>query len=419
MSDRCPTPTETRNAALRKARAAIRVLVLCAAALGTLSCANFTYPDWWPGEQANATKPPAQPAAPEVPEEDTKPDRSTAEVQRMLTRLGYDPGPADGVLGHRTKAAIEKYRRDGGLPPGDAVDIQLIDRLEDDVRTAERRRTITYRSASHGPFAEAGDIFVYSDGTVETVLRRTEDLVWWGDGNDREFQAYSNFLLPRWQRGDDIVTLSKEDPGTLWPAPDGGQVEFQVARGLDGAGPGIKQDWRCAVRGKRRIEVPAGQADSLIIGCARSPVPDDEWEQRIWYYSPALGHFVRREDYMPGGNRSRIVELVAIRPGAAEMPPAARAGLDWALQQALQNGPEAKPTKWTSSAVQDFFVIRVMGESGHELGGDARCLSYTQQRFPDRRYRVFAGIACRDPITGSWAIPYLGPVTPPLIPASR
>ncbi len=39
------------------------------------------------------------------------------EIQRILTVLGYDAGPADGVVGPRTKQAIQKFETDLGLRP--------------------------------------------------------------------------------------------------------------------------------------------------------------------------------------------------------------------------------------------------------------------------------------------------------------
>src|SRR5262245_14070115 len=38
-----------------------------------------------------------------------------AAVQRRLAELGYDPGPADGRAGPRTRAAIQAFQRDRGL----------------------------------------------------------------------------------------------------------------------------------------------------------------------------------------------------------------------------------------------------------------------------------------------------------------
>ena len=40
-----------------------------------------------------------------------------AEMQGNLARLGYDPGPVDGLFGPRTRAAIREYQSDHGLTP--------------------------------------------------------------------------------------------------------------------------------------------------------------------------------------------------------------------------------------------------------------------------------------------------------------
>ncbi len=37
------------------------------------------------------------------------------DVQRMLAELGYDPGPADGAMGERTRSAIRKYQGHSGF----------------------------------------------------------------------------------------------------------------------------------------------------------------------------------------------------------------------------------------------------------------------------------------------------------------
>lgn len=341
----------------------------------------------------------------------------------MLGRLGYEPGPPDGILGPKSKAAIARYRSDRQLPPAASVDPELLERLQADLRTSERRKTITYRSAAQPPEVEAGDIYVYSDGTVETVLRRDGPRVWWQDRDGREYLAYANFLLPRWQRGGTIPEPPRidSDPDALWPGTDRKPVTFRIVTSKhDGSGfSDSPQDWTCAMRGKLRVEVPAGQVDTLIIACDRSPAPAGQWEQRVWYYSPAMRHFVRREDRLAGGKIGRRLELVAIRPGGAGWPPAARAGLDWAVEHALENGPDAAPTKWMSSAVEDSYSIRVLSRSTNEIAAGQTCLSYAQQRFPEFRHRVYGGLACKDPLTGGWTVPFLGVASPPLMPASR
>ncbi len=37
------------------------------------------------------------------------------DIQFALTKLGYDPGPVDGVMGPKTRAAIRQYQTDQGL----------------------------------------------------------------------------------------------------------------------------------------------------------------------------------------------------------------------------------------------------------------------------------------------------------------
>jgi localization factor PodJL len=59
------------------------------------------------------------------------PAQLTARAQALLTNLGYDAGPADGVLGERTRRAIVRYQRDTGLEPGSPLTASLVARLEE------------------------------------------------------------------------------------------------------------------------------------------------------------------------------------------------------------------------------------------------------------------------------------------------
>ena len=53
-----------------------------------------------------------------------------ARTQTLLSELGYDPGPADGVMGDQTRRAIVRYQRAEGIEPGGALDAGLVARLE-------------------------------------------------------------------------------------------------------------------------------------------------------------------------------------------------------------------------------------------------------------------------------------------------
>lgn len=50
-------------------------------------------------------------------------------VQSALLRLGYRPGPADGMMGLKTERAIREFQRDSGLPPTGVPSSALLSRL--------------------------------------------------------------------------------------------------------------------------------------------------------------------------------------------------------------------------------------------------------------------------------------------------
>ena len=50
-------------------------------------------------------------------------------VQHALNRRGFDAGPVDGIAGARTRAAIERYQRENGIPVDGQVTRDLLERL--------------------------------------------------------------------------------------------------------------------------------------------------------------------------------------------------------------------------------------------------------------------------------------------------
>lgn len=50
-------------------------------------------------------------------------------VQQALTARGYQPGPADGLMGQRTRQAIEAFQADQGLPVNGQVTPALLEQL--------------------------------------------------------------------------------------------------------------------------------------------------------------------------------------------------------------------------------------------------------------------------------------------------
>ncbi len=55
---------------------------------------------------------------------------AVSRVQAALTRLGYDPGPIDGVQGPKTEQAIRSYQRNNGLVVDGRATAELAQHLE-------------------------------------------------------------------------------------------------------------------------------------------------------------------------------------------------------------------------------------------------------------------------------------------------
>jgi hypothetical protein len=58
----------------------------------------------------------ANPATPSRPVTPVQPSAAVAQLQRQLGQLNYYEGPADGVVGPQTIAAIKDLQRQAGLP---------------------------------------------------------------------------------------------------------------------------------------------------------------------------------------------------------------------------------------------------------------------------------------------------------------
>lgn len=93
--------------------------------------------------------------------------------------------------------------------------------------------------------------------------------------------------------------------------------------------------------------------------------------------------------------------LVAIRPSTAGWPPAARAGLDWAISHALDVAG-GSPISWSSTGVEkQFAIVATSALTPREAGlaGNlAESCRHFELRSADRRY---PGLACRDK-QGEW-----------------
>ena len=82
------------------------------------------------------------PAAPAVPAATTAepglPRATLAEIQQLLSRLDFDPGPADGRMGKKTEEAIAKYQAMAGMAADGKPSAALLDDLRAVAGAAKR-----------------------------------------------------------------------------------------------------------------------------------------------------------------------------------------------------------------------------------------------------------------------------------------
>lgn len=97
-----------------------------AGALTKPSQVNMGDPAWKQGQSAAPA--PAAAAAP-VAQGQPNLNQAVMNLQAQLAAKGYDPGPVDGVMGERTRAAIRAYQRDRQMPVDGQVTQALVTSL--------------------------------------------------------------------------------------------------------------------------------------------------------------------------------------------------------------------------------------------------------------------------------------------------
>ena len=62
----------------------------------------------------------------------------TRKIQYLLTELGYDPGPIDGIVGQKTRSAIFKFETDYSFPVVGQISEELYDRLSASMKVSNK-----------------------------------------------------------------------------------------------------------------------------------------------------------------------------------------------------------------------------------------------------------------------------------------
>jgi len=344
----------------------------------------------------------AEPEAPATPPPAT-PSPEIRAAQTDLARLGYDPGKPDGYDGPMTRRAVEAYQRDAGIAPDGRITPELVAMLAaaPTPETAEpsAKPAFVVRNADIPPVYGMGDSYVWSTGQIETVARIVGDKLVWEVNNGVRFNADRNFIIPpsSWTGPSGSgEAVTQVDTRKSWPLNADAPLAFEVKENAATA------KWRCEALEGEMISVPAGRFAAVMLACDRMPAPPGAWARRIWFYAPAVGHYVARTDVMADGTKISKY-LMAIQPGSEDWPPAVRAGLDRAIQEALDNTAEGEEKLWTSTGVEEEFSI-VPGPM-IEKDGAVRCRNFQMTARSARGSRLYPAIYCSAGKGKMWQIP--------------
>lgn len=187
-----------------------------------------------PSPSASPTPPnDRQVQAPGAPASAVSPLQDTVrQSQIYLAALGYSPGPADGLMGRRTRSAVQRFQRHAGLTPTGQVTEELLQLLQTAVtesqadelppqpesagsssgfvvnrageiltthhaieRCANAGATITFGDASHHATVQAQDT---ENDLALLVVDSDESCAWWSPTCSAVFDRPASFSqLPR------------------------------------------------------------------------------------------------------------------------------------------------------------------------------------------------------------------------------
>jgi hypothetical protein len=345
--------------------------------------------------------------------DETKPTRETIlTAQKLLAGLGYEPGPLDGMAGPNTADAVRRYQADASLLTDGRITKSLVEWLSKLDRDSTGRTHDFGLASKTLPLYAVGDTFIYSDGRTETVTGIDGDRVQWQSNDGTVISAYRDFVLPAIHRETDLLserTTVDGEPGVLWPLTAGREVSFAAKTEImhkvsSSARSEVTTQWHCLVEPLQAVSVAAGTFDALRVVCRTSmPYPNGPSE-RAWYYAPRIRHFVRRDERFESPDSESQVELVAVRLEGDGWPPAARAGLGWALQQALETKTDKQSIEWRSSGVE--AEVTITPTTAMNTGESPYCRTFEQTVRRPRGQRIYPGKSCRS-ASGQWQIPGL------------
>lgn len=271
------------------------------------------------------------------------------------------------------------------------------------------------------PTYQEGTKFIYSDGTWKKAVKvHTDRVEWvnqWGNPSMSKVDftyrnlSWSNKKFRGGRSFSPVTYWMNSPPDTLWPLTAGKEASYNE-NGTWVDEEGIEHSyeafWHCEVKGEEKLKVPAGEFDTWKLTCSRysnsKRYPGAlSWEDKSWWYSPVIQHWVKQEQDYHGYRSTRIKQLVAVIPDLSGRLDANELSQ---VKQQFQNVMEYKKrgskNVWRSTDGKRSVTLIPTKSFKHNKGGV--CRQYEQQVSIDNTSDSWYGVACKSS-KGSWQIP--------------
>ena len=270
------------------------------------------------------------------------------------------------------------------------------------------------------PNYKPGTTYVYSDGSWETVVAVSAQLVKWRDDRGRLYSKNPDFTYPSsyWESSTRRINRSfarRDDslmsPGmSLWPLQKGnfsGYTEQVTSQKNMEAQKSYRRNWTCEVVDAERVSVMAGEFETWKIICKRynnfqKPSNARVVATKTWYYAPKIEHYVSAERQFSGGRATRRLELLAVLPPLNELSYVARRRMKEVFQAALEFNKRDESSGWSVPGASLSGQITPTGT--FKLADGRFCRRYIQIINYSDGPRTYFGFSVRD-ANGVWVIP--------------
>jgi surface antigen len=202
------------------------------------------------------------------------------------------------------------------------------------------------------PTFAVGNAYSFDDGRIERVVATSAGQVSWRGLDGFAFTTTDNVLLPRiaWSdaeaRGERSMSVAAN---ALFPLVRGNNVTFRASRRTvdrrGGSVTDIAEVWQCRVDDTARVTTKAGDFDTFRVACLLSTVPPGAALTRTFFYAPAIGYYVRREDRTDTG-QAQAITLTAYTTADPALPAEAARTRAASRQTALETVASGEGVSW-------------------------------------------------------------------------